>query len=168
MIAMLAQRAASADAQKAADAAAAGAAAASSLAAASAGAAAGSSGMDVYKQEAGDSVGVWDYPVLRPYWSDGENLRSSTKGAVYKPHTLSILVENIPGVLDRVTGVIARRGYNVQSLGVGPEKSAEVSRMTIVVPGTDYEVEKLLKQARAPSLYCLHRLGSSSPHKRRK
>lgn len=64
------------------------------------------------------------------------------------PHTLSIRVENQPGVLDRVTGVIARRGYNIQSVGVGPSESAQVSRMTLVVPGTSSEMESLLKQVK--------------------
>lgn len=61
-------------------------------------------------------------------------------------HTLSIRVENQPGVLNRVTGVIARRGYNVVSVGVGPSESPEVSRITLVVPGTEDEIASLLKQ----------------------
>ena len=105
----------------------------------------GSNGGDVYKLEASDLTGVWDYAVLNPYWSDDAGVKKTKRGA-YKPHTISLLVDNQPGVLDRITGVIARRGYNVQSLGVGPAERPEVSRITLVVPGTDAEVAKLLTQ----------------------
>ena len=48
-------------------------------------------------------------------------------------HTLSVLVENRPGVLTRVAGLFARRGFNIHSLAVGPTEHPEVSRMTVVV-----------------------------------
>jgi len=48
-------------------------------------------------------------------------------------HTLSVLVENKPGVLARVAGLFSRRGFNIESLAVGPTEHPEVSRMTIVV-----------------------------------
>ena len=48
-------------------------------------------------------------------------------------HTLSVLVENKPGVLARVAGLFSRRGFNIDSLAVGPTEVDEVSRMTIVV-----------------------------------
>ncbi|TMK51180.1 MAG: acetolactate synthase small subunit, partial [Actinobacteria bacterium] len=48
-------------------------------------------------------------------------------------HTLSVLVENKPGVLARISGMFSRRGFNIHSLAVGPTEQDEVSRMTIVV-----------------------------------
>ncbi|MEY3108190.1 MAG: hypothetical protein RL730_541 [Actinomycetota bacterium] len=48
-------------------------------------------------------------------------------------HTLSVLVENSPGVLARVAGLFSRRGYNIDSLAVGPTEDPKVSRMTIVL-----------------------------------
>lgn len=132
--------------------AAAGAAAAAAASAAPGSAAASSGGGDVYKLEPGDATGVWDYAVLTPHWGDGAGWgeggipHKKAGRSAYKPHTLSLLVDNAPGVLDRVTGVIARRGYNVQSLGVGPAEAADVSRITLVVPGTPADVAKLLTQ----------------------
>ncbi|MGH3158557.1 MAG: acetolactate synthase small subunit, partial [Streptosporangiaceae bacterium] len=48
-------------------------------------------------------------------------------------HTLSVLVENKAGLLVRVAGLFARRGFNIDSLAVGPTEHEEISRMTIVV-----------------------------------
>jgi acetolactate synthase I/III small subunit len=48
-------------------------------------------------------------------------------------HTLSVLVENKPGVLARIAGLFARRGFNIESLAVGPTEDPKISRMTIVV-----------------------------------
>ena len=48
-------------------------------------------------------------------------------------HTLSVLVENSPGVLARVASLFSRRGYNIDSLAVGPTENPEISRMTIVL-----------------------------------
>ncbi|MEE1477353.1 MAG: acetolactate synthase small subunit, partial [Eggerthellaceae bacterium] len=48
-------------------------------------------------------------------------------------HILSILVENQPGVLSRVTGLISRRGFNIESLSVGPTEDVTLARLTIVM-----------------------------------
>ena len=48
-------------------------------------------------------------------------------------HTLSVLVENTPGVLARVAGLFARRAFNIHSLAVGPTEHETISRMTVVV-----------------------------------
>ena len=61
-------------------------------------------------------------------------------------HTLSVLVENHPGVLSRVSGLFSRRGFNIDSLAVGVTENPEISRMTIVVDGDDYTVEQVSKQ----------------------
>jgi len=63
-----------------------------------------------------------------------------------KPHTLSILVENKAGVLSRVTGLFSRRGFNIESLAVGPCEEPGMSRITIVVIGDDAKVEQVMKQ----------------------
>jgi acetolactate synthase-1/3 small subunit len=61
-------------------------------------------------------------------------------------HTLSVLVENTPGVLARVSSLFSRRGFNIDSLAVGPTESPEVSRMTIVVNVEDLPLEQVTKQ----------------------
>ena len=61
-------------------------------------------------------------------------------------HTLSVLVENKPGVLARVAGLFSRRGFNIESLAVGPTEHAEISRMTIVVVVEDLPLEQVTKQ----------------------
>jgi acetolactate synthase-1/3 small subunit len=61
-------------------------------------------------------------------------------------HTLSVLVENKPGVLARVSGLFSRRGFNIESLAVGPTDHAAVSRMTIVVAVEDLPLEQVTKQ----------------------
>ncbi len=61
-------------------------------------------------------------------------------------HTLSVLVENKPGVLTRVAGLFARRGFNIDSLVVAETENLELSRMTITVDERDQSVEQLTKQ----------------------
>jgi acetolactate synthase-1/3 small subunit len=61
-------------------------------------------------------------------------------------HTLSVLVENKPGVLARVSALFSRRGFNIDSLAVGPTEDPEVSRMTIVVNVETSPLEQVTKQ----------------------
>ena len=61
-------------------------------------------------------------------------------------HTLAVLVENKYGVLSRVAGLFARRGYNIDSLAVGVTEDPTISRMTIVVRGDDLVLEQVTKQ----------------------
>jgi acetolactate synthase-1/3 small subunit len=61
-------------------------------------------------------------------------------------HTLSVLVENKPGVLARVASLFSRRGFNIDSLAVGPTEDGDVSRMTIVVNVEDLPLEQVTKQ----------------------
>ncbi len=61
-------------------------------------------------------------------------------------HTLSVIVENKPGVLSRVAGLFARRGFNIDSLVVAETENPAVSRMTITVDEQDQPVEQVTKQ----------------------
>jgi acetolactate synthase-1/3 small subunit len=61
-------------------------------------------------------------------------------------HTLSVLVENKPGVLARVAGLFSRRGFNIDSLAVGVTESPEISRMTVVVDVEEHSLEQVYKQ----------------------
>ena len=61
-------------------------------------------------------------------------------------HIITALVENQPGVLARIVGLISGRGYNIESLNVGPTHDPSVSRITILVPGDDRILEQVTKQ----------------------
>ncbi len=63
-----------------------------------------------------------------------------------RTHTLSVLVEDKPGVLARVASLFSRRGYNIQSLAVGATEPKNLSRMTIVVDVEDSPLEQITKQ----------------------
>ena len=65
-------------------------------------------------------------------------------------HVLSVLVENRPGVLSRVTGLISRRGFNIESLSVGPTEDPTLSRVTAIVLADDVAYEQITKQLHKP------------------
>ncbi len=61
-------------------------------------------------------------------------------------HTLSLLVENKPGVLARIAGLFSRRGYNIESLAVNTTESPDISHITLVVDGDERVLEQITKQ----------------------
>ena len=61
-------------------------------------------------------------------------------------HLISALVQNVPGVLAHISGMLASRGYNIDSLAVGATENPELSRMTFVVVGDDRVLEQVRKQ----------------------
>jgi acetolactate synthase I/III small subunit len=63
-----------------------------------------------------------------------------------RKHILSVLVENKPGVLTRVAGLFARRGFNIGTLSVGPTEDPTVSRMTITLDGAAHPIDQVTKQ----------------------
>jgi acetolactate synthase I/III small subunit len=68
------------------------------------------------------------------------NLRTGRK------HILSILVENKPGVLTRIAGLFARRGFNIDTLAVGPTDDEELSRITLTLDGAKHSIDQVTKQ----------------------
>ncbi|WP_274649285.1 acetolactate synthase small subunit [Paenibacillus humicola] len=63
-----------------------------------------------------------------------------------KKHTISVLVNNQPGVLQRVSGLFGRRGFNIESITVGTSEEPGLSRMVIVTSGDDHTLEQVSKQ----------------------
>ena len=71
-------------------------------------------------------------------------------------HVLSVLVQNESGVLSRVVGLISRRGFNIESLSVGPTEDSTRSRITIIVEADDEAYEQIVKQLN--KLVCVYKL----------
>jgi len=63
-----------------------------------------------------------------------------------RKHVLSILVENRPGVLTRIAGLFARRGFNIETLTVGPTDNGDFSRITLTVDGALHPIDQVTKQ----------------------
>src|SRR3954449_6713727 len=63
-----------------------------------------------------------------------------------RKHVLSILAENKPGVLARIAGLFARRGFNIDSLAVGPTDDPKISRFTLTVDGAAHPIDQVTKQ----------------------
>ena len=75
-----------------------------------------------------------------------EDLEASGGIRTGRRHILSILVENKPGVLARVAGLFARRGFNIQTLAVGPTDDPTMSRITLTVDGAAHPIDQVTKQ----------------------
>ncbi|HEX2127188.1 MAG TPA: acetolactate synthase small subunit [Thermoleophilaceae bacterium] len=75
-----------------------------------------------------------------------EDLEASGGIRTGRRHVLSILVENKPGVLARIAGLFARRGFNIDSLAVGPTDDESMSRITLTVDGAAHPIDQVTKQ----------------------
>src|SRR6187397_3473247 len=75
-----------------------------------------------------------------------EDLEASGGIRTGRKHILSILVENKPGVLARIAGLFARRGFNIDSLAVGATDDTSISRITLTVDGAAYPIDQVTKQ----------------------
>lgn len=75
-----------------------------------------------------------------------EELDASVAMRTGRKHTLSILVENKPGVLTRIAGLFARRGFNIDTLTVGPTDDERISRITLTLDGAVHPIDQVTKQ----------------------
>ncbi len=75
-----------------------------------------------------------------------EDLEAAGSIRTGRKHILSILVENKPGVLTRITSLFARRGFNIDTLSVGPTDDEHVSRITITLDGANHPIDQVTKQ----------------------
>ena len=75
-----------------------------------------------------------------------EELEAAAGRRTGRKHVLSILVENKPGVLTRIAGLFARRGYNIDTLTVGPTDDEQISRITLTVDGALHPIDQVTKQ----------------------
>jgi acetolactate synthase-1/3 small subunit len=74
-----------------------------------------------------------------------DDLRA-TSGLTGRKHVLSLLVENKPGVLARIAGLFSRRGFNIDTLAVGPTEDPDISRITLTVDGAVHPIDQVTKQ----------------------
>ena len=75
-----------------------------------------------------------------------EDLEAAGSVRTGRKHILSILVENKPGVLTRITSLFARRGFNIDTLSVGPTDDDHISRITITLDGANHPIDQVTKQ----------------------
>jgi len=75
-----------------------------------------------------------------------EDLEATAGMRTGRKHVLSLLVENKPGVLARIAGLFARRGFNIDSLAVGPTDDESMSRITLTVDGAAHPIDQVTKQ----------------------
>src|SRR6202048_2970265 len=75
-----------------------------------------------------------------------EELEATVGLRTGRKHILSILVENKPGVLTRISGLFARRGFNIDTLAVGPTDDDSVSRVTLTLDGAVHPIDQVTKQ----------------------
>ena len=75
-----------------------------------------------------------------------EELEAAGVGRTGRRHVLSILVENKPGVLTRIAGLFARRGFNIDTLTVGPTDDESLSRITLTLDGAMHPIDQVTKQ----------------------
>jgi acetolactate synthase I/III small subunit len=75
-----------------------------------------------------------------------EDLEASGQMRTGRKHVLTILVENKPGVLTRIAGLFARRGFNIDTLTVGPTDNEHISRVTLTVDGALHPIDQVTKQ----------------------
>mgnify|MGYP003553890530 CR=1 FL=1 len=74
------------------------------------------------------------------------DLQATGQRLMGRKHVLSILVENEPGVLARISGLFARRGYNINTLAVGPTDDDRISRITMTIDGAEHPIDQVTKQ----------------------
>src|ERR671926_1572345 len=75
-----------------------------------------------------------------------EDLEATAGFRTGRKHILSILVENKPGVLTRIAGLFARRGFNIDTLAVGPTDDPALSRITLTLDGAAHPIDQVTKQ----------------------
>jgi acetolactate synthase-1/3 small subunit len=85
-------------------------------------------------------------PGVRTETLSLEDLEATAGFRTGRKHILSILVENKPGVLTRVAGLFARRGFNIDTLVVGPTDDPELSRITLTLDGAMHPIDQVTKQ----------------------
>ena len=83
---------------------------------------------------------------MSPSPSISSRKQQASGTVVRRQHTISLLVENKFGAFNRIAGLFAAKGYNIESLSVGPTEEVDVSRMTIVTEGDDPIIEQITKQ----------------------